>query len=46
MIKKFPGQQKYGLYSLSSGKRLGVFRTKQAAINREKQIQFFKNKGK
>jgi hypothetical protein len=42
MIRKFPGMQKYGLYSIKSGRRLGTFRTKKAALARERQIQFFK----
>jgi len=45
MIRRFPGQRKYGLYSLTSHRRLGVFKSKKAALKREAQIQYFKHKG-
>ena len=35
---------KYILYNKTSKKKLGEFRTKKAAIKRERQIQFFKYK--
>jgi len=45
MIRKLPGQQKFGLYSTSTpGKRLGVFRLRSAAVDRERQINFFKHR--
>lgn len=43
MIKKKGNQ--YVLYSLKTGKVLGKFKGKQAAINRERQINFFKHRG-
>lgn len=43
MIRKFPGERKYGLYSTTSGRRLGVFQSKAAAVKREQQINYFKN---
>jgi hypothetical protein len=42
MIRKFPGKQKYGLYSLKTHKRLGTFPSRVAALRRERQIQYFK----
>lgn len=42
MIRKLPWQNKYRLYSKSSGRTLGTFRTKAEATKREKQILFFK----
>ena len=45
MIRKFPAQQKFGLYSIATpGKRLGVFRSRSAAVKREQQINFFKHR--
>jgi hypothetical protein len=44
MIRKFPNQRKFGLYSLTSHKRLGTFKSRKAAVIRERQIVFFKNK--
>tara|TARA_Y100000034_G_C6874323_1_gene399605 strand:- start:204 stop:338 length:135 start_codon:yes stop_codon:yes gene_type:complete len=35
---------KYILYSKDKKKKLGEFRTKKAALKRERQIQFFKHK--
>lgn len=43
MIRKI-GSRKFGLYSLKSHKRLGVFSSRTAATAREKQISFFKYK--
>ncbi len=34
---------KYRLISKSTGKNLGTYDTKAGAINREKQVQYFKN---
>ena len=44
MIRKI-GPQKYRLYSMTTGRILGTFRSRRAAVAREKQIQFFKKKG-
>ncbi|MAG52361.1 MAG: hypothetical protein CMH62_00190 [Nanoarchaeota archaeon] len=35
---------KYILYSKDKKKKLGTFRSKKAALKRERQIQFFKHK--
>lgn len=43
MIRKI-GPRKYGLYSLKSHKRLGLFTSRKAAVKRERQIQFFKHR--
>ena len=42
MIKKVGSQ--YALYSRASHKRLGTFKSKAAALVREKQVNFFKYK--
>ena len=42
MIRRL-GPQKYRLYSRTSGKILGTFRSKKAALARERQIQYFKH---
>ena len=44
MIKK--EGTKYILYSKDGSKKLGTFTSKKAAVERERQIQFFKKKGK
>lgn len=41
MIRKI--KNGYVLYSRTTGKRLGTFRTKKGALKREQQIQYFKN---
>lgn len=43
MVIRRLGLHKYGLYSIASGRRLGVFRSKKAAIARERQIEYFKH---
>ena len=43
MIRKFPGKRKWGLYS-HTGRRLGEFNSKKAALKRERQIAYFKHK--
>jgi len=40
MIKKI--RKRYLLYSKKTHRRLGVFKTKKAALKRERQIQYFK----
>jgi len=45
MIRKI-GVRKYGLYSLKTHRRLGVFSSREAAVKRERQIQAFKHMGK
>lgn len=45
MIKK-TSDNKYILYTKDGKKKLGEFKTKEEAVKREKQILFFKNKGK
>ena len=45
MIKKFPSQRKFGLYSIKTHKRLGVFPSRIKAEKREQEIQYFKHKG-
>lgn len=40
MIRNYNG--KYVLYSKSSGRRLGVYTSREKAVARERQIQFFK----
>jgi hypothetical protein len=42
MIRKLAGQNKWRLYSLKTGKNLGTYNTKAGAVNREKQVNFFK----
>jgi len=42
--KKYKG--KYYLYSKTSGRRLGVFDTLQDLKKREREIQYFKHRGK
>jgi len=42
VIKK--EKNKYILYSKSGGRRLGTFKTKSAAMKRERQIKYFKSK--
>ena len=42
MIRKLPGQRKWRLYSLSTGKNLGTFTSKAAAVRHERQVQYFK----
>lgn len=44
MIRKV--KDKYVLYSKDGKKKLGEFKTKEAAQKREKQILFFKNRKK
>lgn len=46
VIRKVPGKQQWILKSKKSDKTLGRFKSKDAALKREKQIQYFKNKGK
>jgi hypothetical protein len=41
MIRQI-GSHKFGLYSLKSHKRLGIFSSRAGAVKREKQINFFK----
>jgi len=43
MIKKVG--EKYYLYSKDGKRILGRFRTRKAAMKREKQVAFYKNKG-
>lgn len=45
MIKR-NSKGEYILFSLRTGRRLGVFKSKLAAQNRERQIQYFKHKKK
>lgn len=42
MVLKHEGR-KWVLYSKSTGRRLGIFSSKEKAIKRERQIQFFKH---
>jgi hypothetical protein len=42
VIRKLPGQMKWRLYSLETGKNLGTYPSKAKALARERQIQFFK----
>jgi len=44
VLKKEDG--KYVLYSKKNKKNLGTFKTKQSAINRERQINYFKHANK
>ena len=44
MIRK--ENNKYVLYSKDGSKKLGTFATKEAALKREKEILYFKNKGR
>ncbi|MDP3733767.1 MAG: hypothetical protein Q8R37_00930 [Nanoarchaeota archaeon] len=42
VIRKIPHKQVWTLKSKKTGKLLGKFRSKKAAMKRERQIQFFK----
>jgi hypothetical protein len=42
MIRKLPGQRKWRLYSLKTGRNLGTYPSKAKAVARERQVQFFK----
>lgn len=44
MIRKFPGQNKWGIYSIKTGKRLGVYPSKKKAKIRLKEIEYFKHR--
>jgi hypothetical protein len=44
VIRKLPKKSKYRLYS-HTGKILGTFLSRKKAVKREKQIQFFKQRG-
>lgn len=41
MIRKLPGQQLYRLYS-SKGRNLGTFRSRKAAEEHEREVNYFK----
>jgi hypothetical protein len=43
MIRKLPNKNKWTLKSKKTGKLFGTFSSKKKAIEREKQIIFFKN---
>jgi len=43
MIRKLPGRRKWRLYS-RSGRNLGTFDSKEAALKHEREVQFFKHK--
>jgi len=42
VIRKLPGQRKWRLYSSKTHKNLGTYHSKEKALAREKQVQFFK----
>lgn len=44
MIRKFPGQVRFGLYSRKTGRLLGTFPSRKKAIERERQINYFKSR--
>jgi hypothetical protein len=44
MIRKLPGKKEWGLYSKTTGRRLGTFTSIAKALKRERQIQFFKHR--
>jgi hypothetical protein len=44
MIRKLPGHRLWRLYSLKTGKNLGTFKTRVAAVNHEREVQFFKRR--
>jgi hypothetical protein len=41
-IRKLPGQRKYRLYGNQTGKNLGTFSTRKAALKHEQEVRFFK----
>ena len=43
MIRKMPNKNEWKLYS-KKGKVLGTFKSRKKAVDRERQIQYFKNK--
>jgi hypothetical protein len=42
VIRKLPNQNKWRLYSEKTHKKLGTFQSRESAIKREMQINFFK----
>jgi hypothetical protein len=42
VIRKLPGHRLWRLYSLKTGRNLGTFKTKAAAVKHERAVQFFK----
>jgi hypothetical protein len=46
VIRKLPGKNKFRLYSKETHRNLGTYPSKELAIKREKQINFFKNRSK
>jgi hypothetical protein len=44
MIRSIGGG-KYRIYSIKTGKNLGTFNSKAAALKHEREIQYFKHKG-
>jgi|TARA_R100000455_G_C6272473_1_gene129288 hypothetical protein len=44
MIRKMPNKNEWKLYS-KKGKVLGTFKSRKKAVERERQIQYFKRKG-
>lgn len=43
MIRKLPNKNRWVLKSKTTGKKLGVFKSKTDAQKRERQINYFKN---
>jgi hypothetical protein len=43
MIRKI-GKNKYRIYSIKTGKNLGTFSSKAAALKHEREIQYFKHR--
>jgi len=44
MIRKMPNKNVWKLYSKDGSKVLGTFKSRKKAVDRERQIQYFKNK--
>jgi hypothetical protein len=42
VIRKLPGENKWRLYSVKAGRNLGTYPTRAGAVNRERQVEFFK----
>lgn len=46
VIRKLPNQNRYRLYSKTTGRNLGTFSSRKAAEKHEQDIQYFKRRGK
>jgi hypothetical protein len=44
MIRKLPNQQKFRIYNKTTGRNLGTFRSKSAALKHERDIEYFKRR--